>query len=122
MAVKTDIQRTKFGNTREVLAAVGILEGPRVHNHNTKSYCDIPASSECSSKIVSCDVSKRCSTSEAHLREDKIRNYVPARVEDSPMENDGAATSLERSDSASLPTTDKVCHQVLMLQFPVIMW
>ncbi|XP_009778932.1 uncharacterized protein [Nicotiana sylvestris] len=108
MAVKTDIQRTKFGNTGEVLAAVGVLEGPRILNHDTKSYCDIPASSECFSKIVSCDVSKRCSTSEAHPREDKIRNHVPARVEDSPMENDGAATILERSDSASLPTTDEV--------------
>ncbi|MCE3216351.1 hypothetical protein HAX54_006185 [Datura stramonium] len=108
MAVKTDIQRTKFGNSREVLAAVDILEGPHVLDHDTTSYSDIPTSNEHFSKVASYDVSKRCSTSEAHPREDKIRNHVPSRVEDSPKENDGAATNLERSDSASLPMTDEL--------------
>ncbi|KAJ8555939.1 hypothetical protein K7X08_013435 [Anisodus acutangulus] len=104
MAVKTDIQRTKFG--REVLAAVD--NGPRVLDHDTTSYSDIPTSNERFSKIASYDVSKRCSTSEAHPREDKIRNHVPARLEDSCMENDGAASNLERSGYASLPMTDTV--------------
>lgn len=108
MAVKTDIQRTKFVNSREALAAVDILEGPRVLDHDTTSYSDIPASNERLSKVASYDVSKRCSTSEAHPREDKIRNHISARVEDSPMENDGAATNLEQSDSASLPMTEEV--------------
>ncbi|KAK4369655.1 hypothetical protein RND71_013447 [Anisodus tanguticus] len=106
MAVKTDIQRTKFGNSREVLAAVD--NGPRVLDHATTSYSDIPTSNERFSKIASYDVSKRCSTREAHPREDKIRNHVPARVEDSRMDNDGAATNLERNGSASLPMTDTV--------------
>ncbi|PHT92139.1 hypothetical protein T459_00021 [Capsicum annuum] len=106
--VKTDVQRTKFGNSGVVLAAVDILEGPRVLDHDSTSFSVIPTSKEPFSKVASCDVSKRCSTSEAHPREDKIRNHVPARVEDSPMENDGAATNLERSDSASLPMTDEV--------------
>ncbi|XP_060206691.1 uncharacterized protein LOC132634697 [Lycium barbarum] len=108
MAVKTDIRRTKSENSREVLAAVDIVEGPRVLDHDTTSYSDIPTSNERFSKIASYDVSKRCSTSEAHPREDKIRNHVPVRVEDPPMENNGAATNLERSDSASLPMTDAV--------------
>lgn len=108
MAVKTDNQRTKFGNSREILASVDILEGPRVPDHDTTSYSDIPTSNERISKLASYDVSKRCSTSEAYPREDKIRNYISASVEGSPMENDGAATNLERSDSASLPMTEEV--------------
>ncbi|CAN4127115.1 unnamed protein product [Withania somnifera] len=106
-AVKTDIQRTKSGNSGEVLAAVDILEGPRVMDHDTASYSDIPTSNEHFSKVASYDVSKRCSTSEAHPPEDKIINHAPARVEDCPTKNDGA-TNLERSDSASLPMTDEV--------------
>ncbi|CAN4077459.1 unnamed protein product [Withania somnifera] len=107
-AVKTDIQRTKFGNSGEVLAAVDILEGTRVMDHDTTSYSDIPTSNEHFPKAASCDVSKHSSTSEAHPQEDKIRNHVPDRVEDSPVENGGAATNLERSDSASLPMIDEV--------------
>ncbi|KAL3362543.1 hypothetical protein AABB24_015109 [Solanum stoloniferum] len=112
MSVKTDIQRTKFGNSGEVLAAVDILKGPRVLDHDTTSYSDIPTSNERFSKAASYDVSKCCSTSEAHPREDRIRNHISARVEDSPMENDGAVTNLERSDSASLPMTEEVVTNV----------
>lgn len=112
MSVKTDIQRTKFGNSGEVLAAVDHLEGPGVLDHDNTSYSDIPTSNERYSKAASYDVSKRCSTSEAHPREDKIRNHISARIEDSPMENDGATSNLERSDSASLPMTEEVVTNV----------
>lgn len=117
MSVKTDIQRTKFGNSGEVLAAVDHLEGPGVLDHDNTSYSDIPTSNERYSKAASYDVSKRCSTSEAHPREDKIRNHISARIEDSPMENDGATSNLERSDSASLPMTEEVSDRFSCYSF-----